>query len=712
MSPDSPGFLLKLEQRFGRQRLLDVSVYLPAAVLSGIVAWYTLRTVLARTGHPAVPLDDSFIHFQYARNLASGHFFTYAPGDAFTAGATSFAWPALLALFHLVGFRGLSLIWPAWILGFLAHAALVVEAYRLSTRLTGKPTAWAVAAMTALFGPFAWFAASGMEAIPLAWLIARTARVAAEWCEGQQDHRTRARRTELLVLAVVAPLMRPEGMLASAFASVALAAFPLSPAKRPWRERAWALLPWIGPAIIPLVTLLFTGQSSSNTAMVKWLPLSPYHATWPVLWSAIRGNLTLLFTTLFNGEQWSLTMVPKNATPFFVAALCAIPIAGWRYKQPWRAAFVLMFACGLFAIATYNSFLWNRLRYLWPFFPAWFVGFGCLSRLVADTFAQLNPRWLAFSPVACGVAAGWFANGLSWSMDNVAESASAIDRQQVKLGAWARDNLPANAIIGVNDTGAIAYVSGLYTFDVVGLTTAGESKYWAHGPGSRFEHYERLVRSAPHRFPTHFIVYQQWMACDPVLGRELFEAVVTDQSILGGTRMTVFEARKDLLGSGDKPVMIASSGDYADSLDVADLESEKDHGYEVFQAGLTETSNRVHKEYLSDDGEEEEELVDLAQQRAFADGGRFERTWDRFFARLPAGKSVRGIARLVGGTSGATVTVSVAGSVVVTLSLPSSRAKEYEFVIPAAAASDRTPVELRALQGNFGALHYWFEKTP
>jgi len=33
-------------------------------------------------------------------------------------------------------------------------------------------------------------------------------------------------------------------------------------------------------------------------------------------------------------------------------------------------------------------------------------------------------------------------------------------------------------------------------------------------------------------------------------------------------------------------------------------------------------------------------------------------------------------------------------------------------VIPAAAASDRTNVELRALQRNFGALYYWFEKTP
>lgn len=201
------------------------------------------------------------------------------------------------------------------------------------------------------------------------------------------------------------------------------------------------------------------------------------------------------------------------------------------------------------------------------------------------------------------------------------------------------------------------------------------------------------------------------MACDPVLGPELFEAVVTDQSILGGTRMTVYQARRDLLGSGENPVLLPSKGKYLDVLDVADLESEKEHGYDYYQPGLIETSNRVHKEYIVPEEEDEtDEEVNLGA-RAWADGGRFERMSDQFFAKLPSGSDVRGIVRLVGGSSGATVTISAAGKLLVTVSVPSSRAREFEFVIPAASASDHTPIALKSLQGSFGSLHYWFEKA-
>ena len=67
----------------------------------------------------------------------------------------------------------------------------------------------------------------------------------------------------------------------------------------------------------------------------------------------------------------------------------------------------------------------------------------------------------------------------------------------------------------MNDTGAIAYLSNRRTFDVCGLTTAGEARYWVAGAGSRFEHYERL---GARRLPTHFIVYPNWFAIPALLG--------------------------------------------------------------------------------------------------------------------------------------------------------------------------------------------------
>ena len=73
----------------------------------------------------------------------------------------------------------------------------------------------------------------------------------------------------------------------------------------------------------------------------------------------------------------------------------------------------------------------------------------------------------------CGAIAGLFASKLDWVIDDVAQSASGIDRQQVALGRWAKESLSPTARIGVNDTGAIAYFSDRSTFDVVGLTTRG-----------------------------------------------------------------------------------------------------------------------------------------------------------------------------------------------------------------------------------------------
>ncbi len=173
------------------------------------------------------------------------------------------------------------------------------------------------------------------------------------------------------------------------------------------------------------------------------------------------------------------------------------------------------------------------------------------------------------------------------SIDDVAQSASGIDRQQVALGRWAKESLPADARIGLNDTGAIAYFGERRTFDVVGLTTRSEGRYWVAGTGSRLEHYERLQRTSPSELPTHFIVYPEWFGIDALLGAELEEATVTDSTILGGQTMRAHVADYTLLGSGEAPWTSRRPDERADlgcAVDVADLESEAEHGYELLGA--------------------------------------------------------------------------------------------------------------------------------
>lgn len=661
--------------------------YAPVAIATFWLARATSRGILARAGEPAVPLDDAYIHFQYARSLAEGRFYAFLPGDGYTSGATSLLWPALLAPFYAVGFRDTAIVWAAWLLGWVFLGLLAIETRRLAMGLLDDLSATGAAAAVIAFGGYTWFAASGMEVSLLAWLLALAARLSAEWAE-KREARTSRDLAWMVGVAVVAPLSRPEGMVASLLIALTLAVFPGERVRRA-PSRVFALAALLGPLVPPLINKAFTGHFSTTTTQVKWLVGNPYYGG-PHLWAMVRANLDTFFRVLLDGREWSAIFVPPGSFPVAIAAVIAVPVVGFRTRRSWRTLMVLALIAGMLLPTTYLSFLWNRLRYLWPFAFAWCIGLACLGRAVADVLSLIRPRFVRVAPILVGIGAGMLGHHLSWSMDDVANSAYAIHNQQVKLGRWAQANLPAGVRIGVNDTGAIAYFSGHRVFDVVGLTTPGEAPYWVAGAGSRFEHYERLHRATPSVLPTHFIVYPHWMACEPVLGRELTRATVTDQSILGGTTMIAYEARWDLLHTGDKP-MDPPRGLLLDELDVSDLESEREHAYDLAAGGGTDNENRVRVRELED--------------RTLVDGGREHRVRDPFVLSFPTGKPAILVARW-SSEHGARLDVRVAGAVVDTVAIPPTSWIERRVALPV-GASGKVDVEVATRDGLFGSMHYW-----
>jgi len=112
------------------------------------------------------------------------------------------------------------------------------------------------------------------------------------------------------------------------------------------------------------------------------LPANPYYGSYATLLPMIRDNVRTFFNVLLDGREWSAVFVPAGARPFALAALACIPAAGYVSGRRWRAALVLVLALGMLIPCTYLSFLWNRLRYLWPFAFAWFVGLACAARMV------------------------------------------------------------------------------------------------------------------------------------------------------------------------------------------------------------------------------------------------------------------------------------------------------------------------------------------
>jgi hypothetical protein len=588
----------------------------------------------------------------------------------------------LLAPFYLLGGKDLSIIYAAWLVGTIAHAALALETARVAERLAGRAAAVGAALLCLGFGAFAWFAWSGMETVPFAWMLMRTVRVASEWCEHDANPRpdaSRKRAIELAALGFLAPLLRPEGAVASLIAATALAARPARPRAA---ARLFGAAPLVGILVLPALHWTLSGHAASSTATVKWMVGNPYFGGAALL-PATLSNVRVLVTDVLDGGDWTSVFLPEGASIAFALGLVALGIAAARRGLGYRAIFILAVVLATFVPCTYLSFLWNRLRYVWPFAGAWFVLLACLAREIGDGAQRAAPSATFVTPLIMGCFVGAVASRLPWAIRDLTQSASAIDRQQVALARWAASALPAGARIGVNDTGAIAYLSGRETFDVVGLTTEGEARYWAAGAGSRFEHYERLSRD---RLPTHFIVYSHWMACAPVLGAVLTEVTVVDQSILGGATMTAYEARYDRLGSGALP-SDAPSGELVDEVDVADLESEQAHAYD-----------------LEASWERDDQVVLVGD---VADGGRLARQRDRLVAHLHDGKDAHMVMRL-GAESTVNVFVRAGGKEIGSVVIPGAAWTELDLVLPAGVVTSRTPVEIVTRGDPFDSFHYWF----
>ena len=638
-----------------------------AAVVPGALA---VRGVLSATGGaPAVPLDDSYIHFQFAHSFAVGHPFVYSPGAAPVPGATSLLWPLLLALPQLFGVQGTAIIPWAWVFGFVALGLLAFETARAAERVCSDRVAWLAGLLVLTFSANTWFAASGMEVVPLAWLLLRCARRAAEWIEGD-----RRRLWELLLLALAAPLMRPEGMLGSALiASALLFGDP--------KKRGFALLALSFVALPPAIYVLFTGHATQTTTLVKWLPFNPY-LTFPALLETVLGNVHLFWSTLLDGQLWSAAYLPQHSKFVAWLALPALILAGQVRQHNARAWLLVVLGLGILLPTTYDSFLWNRLRYLWPFASPWLIGLVALADQLGELAALWRPRLGVIRYLFCAAFAALLASMFPFALYDLAESSNAISLQQVALGKWAKEGLGADVRIGVNDTGAIGYFSGHTIFDVVGLTTIGEARYWTAGAGSRFEHYERLPRSA---LPTHFIVYPGWFAIPDLLGSCLQERTV-NASILGGHTMVACVADYSRLGSGERPSLVEFwQRTPNDVLDVADLESEAAHGYVVLPAAQTD---------------------DVVLSNGIAvDGARRNRQRDSFHLELGPGGSF--VARL-GADAPLRVSLHVAGRLVDSWTVRRPDFEDHAVRLPQDLARGRSAIEISCAEGSvFSAAHYW-----
>jgi len=407
---------------------------------------------VAQNGELGFPMDDPYIHFQFARNLATGHGFAFNPGEP-TPGATSPLWVVVLALGRTLG----APIEPL-ALGLGVLLAGVVAVLTLEVGLAaGLPLALSACAGIAVgaCGRLIWASLSGMEitlATALFLLVVRA----------QQSKREGLPRALLLGgLAGLAATARPEMAMLGPLV-VVIEALRLA-RNEPARGAFTPLLPLAAAfalALLPYAVFCFatTGRLLPNTYYAKGVigrasdpHLAHYRATYlPLAFQfAYHDNLSFAVLLVPGIVAWLARRARRDA-----ALLAAWPLAFWAYS--W-VVFPRHFSVS---------------RYSIPLIPALaLVSMEPLAWLL-ERLRGAVARRVTLAAVGLAVVIG-AAKSLGDYQPIYLSNVDNIVRMQVRMGRWVARHVPLGARIATNDVGAITYYGGRYCIDTVGLVSSG-----------------------------------------------------------------------------------------------------------------------------------------------------------------------------------------------------------------------------------------------
>ncbi len=487
--------------------------------------WLLAAAAIACLGYLAVELrllggdggfvlDDSWIHLAFAANLAAGEGLALNPGELVT-GSTAPLWTALVSLLLLL--PG-SPVWWVKAAGVALHLAGVDALYRLGRELELTPALAALAAgLTLSTGWLVWAALSGLE-IPLFVVLSL-------W--GVLLHLRERRRPgpaprSLLVLAAAA-LARPEGvlLLALALADGLLGGVPIRRLLRGAGLAAIVLVPVaafnlaVGGSPLPTTFYAKAGESRD------WLP--GLHHLYSILGIFFRAQP---FSVLL-AAAGALELARRWRTARDRGLLPAL----WLFALP--LAYATLSPRGQLVAGNFG-------RYFFPLFP--FLALLAVLAL-APLVARLGASWrspqrrlaaalgvlLLLTPTLLSLA-----RGAGRYFQNVAN----VEASDVAVARWLAPRLPAEAVLAVNDVGALSHLLPNRVVDLAGIGNPELGGYLRRA-ASREEGILRFL--AEHR-PDYLVVFPSWfpelVATSGFAPR--YRVEIPDNITMGGDELVVY----------------------------------------------------------------------------------------------------------------------------------------------------------------------------
>ncbi len=670
------------------------------AMLGGLVLLWLLLFVASMLYHTggrlALPLDDSFIYFQYARQAAQGHLLEYNTSAEPTAGATSLLYTSLLVPGFWLGLDGMGMVLYALALGAVWLGLSAWLLLLLGRKLGGSFSGWLAALMFLVCGPLLWGYYSGMAIGLFTFAILLTLYLYIV-----EDRRA-------WLAAVLLALARPEGV-ALVVLLIILVAYR--------RALNWRWGVPLGAYVLQALLLAWwTGEAGASGVEAKWRLAEPpgslpeqIRAVFFDFAEFVKGILagslghqTSVNLYAYDGNYRRMVFAPFVAL-FFLAELSYRLWGELSARRPGAATLGgAWFAGGVLLTCTLVEYDAHFNRYQQPFLPLYILfaalGLGRLDAMGGEWGCKLARGLACFFGLWGLMSVGFFAVAYG-------ENCSDIRNQQVEMAHFIDAELPADACVAVNDAGALRYFSGRQTIDLVGLTTAGNGAPWRHGSGSLFERLEAMPLD---QRPQYFAIFPNWFNFpEGIFLQPLHRIRVFEPSIIDAEKV-LYQAHWSAELSGEairNRTLLEEGWQEVDKVDVADLASERRHGYQskVRVPGSRE-ANLLMALNAADD-----------PQAVYIDGGRTVTGGERMEFALNAGQPATVIMRTVTGIA-QHFAVIADGKKIANVELPGGRGRQWlELVIgriPAADVSSRVAIATQPI--HFGgdlrpivSFHYW-----
>ena len=435
------------------------------------------------------PLDDSWIHLAYARNLAEYGQWAFLPGQP-SAASTAPLWTALLAPGFLLKLG--PHIWT-YFLGItcLVGMGIILEMTVRDQVPTYRPTIpWAGLLMVTEWH-FVWAAVSGMETLLFILLellvIAMLLRRSQNWLG-------------LGVLIGISVWVRPDGitlLIPGAFCAILGLA--------PIRKKAKSILLLLGgflALLLPyiLVNLALAGRPFPNTFYAK----QAEYINWQLSSLSIKiADFGLVFL--------------GGVALIFLPAVIAAAIRSIQNKN-WPLLLTLGWAAGYAWMYTSRLPVYQHGRYVMPAMAVYLLAGIIFVAEWSPTVTTKMGRILRFTWLAtiAIVSAVFYLYGMTVYTADVVH----IEGELVASAKWIAKNVPDGSVVAAHDIGALGYFApNIHLIDLAGLASPDVVPFITNE--------EKLARYMTTHKTEFFIAYPFHSPLLAKLGEPIFRAAAT-----------------------------------------------------------------------------------------------------------------------------------------------------------------------------------------